>query len=377
MNKKNLLKLREMKVIKKINKTGTTNTRVVKTIINNSNLINANQTAEKIGMLKKDMKQVDAENLLNALPLVQENGELAPILPPREYVYFTIPVNKVKHDLYRMLFNPNIKDGSLNKKTRAKITPVFEEALTSLGIESIPVHPCILKSYNLNSIFKAEINSPGFKELIENARKRKPNSKTAFVSEIAGKNFHNAYSQNDEHPRVYNMFTQMSSSIRKHVFKNVYGVDMVEIDLTNSIVQCLAARGQCMKMLEAIKTNTLLPADQDEREEAKEKLITWIFSLLSGTADKRWITRCKNQLREFLTDDYFDEMEFFIKAIDDLDSPHTLFHYEDILREFCKQHSVCISLHDAVYIPADRTDLIDSLKQTLDEHKYYYKVKTL
>ena len=244
---------------------GVTNTRVTKTIINNSKLINANQTAEKIGMLKKDMKQVDAENLLNALPLVQENGELAPILPPKEYVYFTIPVNKVKHGLYRMLFNPNIKDGSLNKKTRTKITPIFEEALTSLGIESIPVHPCILKSYNLNSIFKAEINSPGFKELIENARKRKPNNKTAFISEIAGKRFDNAYSQNDEHPRVYNMFTPMPSSIRKHVFKNVYGVDMVEIDLTNSIVQCLAARGQCMKMLEAIKTNTLLPTDQDER----------------------------------------------------------------------------------------------------------------
>ena len=87
---------------------GVTNTRVTKTIINNSKLINANQTAEKIGMLKKDMKQVDAENLLNALPLVQENGELAPILPPKEYVYFTIPVNKVKHGLYRMLFNPNI-----------------------------------------------------------------------------------------------------------------------------------------------------------------------------------------------------------------------------------------------------------------------------
>ena len=169
----------------------------------------------------------------------------------------------------------------------------------------------------------------------------------------------------------------MPSFIRKHVFKNVYGVDMVEIDLTNSIVQCLAARGQCMKMLEAIKTNTLLPTDQDEREETKEKLITWIFSLLSGTADKRWITRCKNQLREFLTDDYFDEMESFIKAIDDLESSHTLFHYEDILREFCRNHPVCISLHDAVYIPADRTDLIDSLKQTLDEHKYYYKVKAL
>ena len=66
------------------NKISATNTRVAKTIINNSNLINANQTAEKIGMLKKDIKQVDAENLLNALPLVQENGELAPILPPRE-----------------------------------------------------------------------------------------------------------------------------------------------------------------------------------------------------------------------------------------------------------------------------------------------------
>lgn len=356
---------------------GVTNTRVTKTIINNSKLINANQTAEKIGMLKKDMKQVDAENLLNALPLVQENGELAPILPPKEYVYFTIPVNKVKHGLYRMLFNPNIKDGSLNKKTRTKITPVFEEALTSLGIESIPVHPCILKSYNLNSIFKAEINSPGFKELIENARKRKPIGKTAFISEIAGKHFHNTYSKNDEHPRVFNMFTQMPSSIRQHVFKNIYGVDMVEIDLTNSIVQCLASHGKCTKMLEAIKTNTLLPTDQDEREETKEKLLTWIFSLVSDNVTNRWITRCKNQLREFLTDDYFDEMESFIKAIDDLESPHTLFHYEDILREFCKNHPVCISLHDAVYIPADRTDLIDSLKRTLDKHKYYYKVKAL
>ncbi|MEG0334436.1 MAG: hypothetical protein RR607_08145 [Akkermansia sp.] len=100
----------------------------------------------------------------------------------------------------------------------------------------------------------------------------------------------------------------MPSSVRQYVFKNVYGVNMVEIDLTNSIVQCLAARGQCMKMLEAIKTNSLLPTDQDEREETKEKLITWIFSLLSDTADKRWITRCKNQWREFFTDDYFDEI---------------------------------------------------------------------
>lgn len=99
MNKKNLLKLQEYEKLHTNNtKNQKTNTRVAKTIINNSDLINANQTAEKIGMLKKDMKQVDAENLLNALPLVQENGELAPILPPKEYVYFTIPVNKVKHD---------------------------------------------------------------------------------------------------------------------------------------------------------------------------------------------------------------------------------------------------------------------------------------
>ena len=68
------------------------------------------------------------------------------------------------------------------------------------------------------------------------------------------------------------MFTQMPSSVRQYVFKNVYGVDMVEIDLTNSIVQCLAARGQCMKMLEAIKTNILLPRDQNEREEAMDFL---------------------------------------------------------------------------------------------------------
>ena len=59
---------------------GVTNTRVAKTIINNTKLINAKQMAEKIGLLKKDMKQVDAENLLNALPLVQEDGELTPIL---------------------------------------------------------------------------------------------------------------------------------------------------------------------------------------------------------------------------------------------------------------------------------------------------------
>ncbi|MCC8149578.1 hypothetical protein [Akkermansia sp.] len=358
-------------------KIGTTNTRVVKIIINNSNLIKAKQMAEKIGMLKKDMKQVDSENLLNALPLVQENGEPAPILPSKKYVYFTIPVNKVKHDLYRMLFNANIKDGSLNKKTRAKITPVFEEALSNLGIEAIWVPSYVLKKNNTSSLFKAEINAPAFNLLIENARKRKPIGKTAFISEIADKRFRNAYSKNDEHPRVFNMFTQMPSSIRQHVFKNVYGVDMVEIDLTNSIVQCLASHGKCVNMLQAIKTNTLLPTDQGMRDEIKEKLLTWIFSLVSNNKTNRWITRCKNQLREFLTDDYFDEMESFIKAIDDLESPHTLFHYEDILREFCKQHSVCISLHDAVYIPADRTDLIDSLKRTLDKHKYYYKVKAL
>lgn len=357
---------------------GATNTRVTKTIINNSNLINANQTAEKIGMLKKDMKQVDAENLLNALILVKENGELTESLPPKEYVYFTIPVNKVKHDLYRMLFNPNIKDGSLSKKTRAKITPVFEEALTSLGIESIPVHPRILKSYNLNSIFKAEVNSPGFKELIENARKRKPNGRTAFVSEIAGKRFHNMYSKNDEHPRVYNMFTQMLSSIRKHVFKNVYGVNMVEIDLTNSIVQCLASRGKCTRILDAIRTNTLLPHDNVQRDEAKENLLKWIFTIISpNEALKELKAKRKNLLKEFLSERFLDEVVPFIQAVENLESTHTLFHYEDILREFCKNHPVCINIHDAVYIPADRTDLIEQLTSLLDSQNYFYKVNPL
>lgn len=42
------------------------NPNVTKTII-------INQTVEKIELLKKDVKQVDSENLLRTLPLVQEN----------------------------------------------------------------------------------------------------------------------------------------------------------------------------------------------------------------------------------------------------------------------------------------------------------------
>lgn len=360
----------------KINKIGAT-TRVAKTIINNSNLIDAKQMAEKIGLLKKDIKQVREQNWLASFFPVSARSQHPDGPLFKKYVYFTIPVNKVKQDLYKMVFNPDIKDGSLNKKTRAKITPVFEEALTNLGIEAIRVPSYVLKMNNTSSIFKAEINAPAFALIIENARKKKPTGKTAFISEIADKRFHNAYSKNDEHPRVYNMFTQMPSSIRQHVFKNIYGVDMVEIDLTNSIVQCLASHGKCTKMLESIKTNTLLPEDQDLREETKEKLLTWIFSLVSDNVTNRWITRCKNQLREFLTDDYFEEMESFIQAIDNLDSPHTLFHYENVLREFCKQHPVCISLHDAVFIPANRADLIKNLTSLLDSQKYFYKINPL
>jgi hypothetical protein len=352
-------------------------TRVAKTIINNSNLIDAKQMAEKIGLLKKDMKEVREQNEFSSIFPVAARSQQPDGPLFRKYVYFTIPVNKVKQDLYKMIFNPDIKDGSLNKKTRAKITPVFEEALTNLGIEAIKVPSYVLKTNNTSSLFKAEINASAFKLIIESARKKKPTGKTVFISEIAGKRFHNTYSKNDEHPRVYNMFTQMPSSIRQHVFKNIYGVDMVEIDLTNSIIQCLASIGKCTKMLEAIKTNTLLPTDQDLREETKEKLLTWIFSLVSDNVTNRWIARCKNQLREFLTDDYFDEMESFIKAIDDLESPHTLFHYEDILREFCRNHPVCISLHDAVYIPADRTDLIEQLTSLLNSQNYFYKVNPL
>lgn len=356
----------------------TTNTHVVKTIINNSNIICASQAAKNIGILKKDIKKVKSENLLNSLALIKENGELTETEThnSKKYVYFTIPVNKIKQDLYRMLFNPNIKDGSLNQKTRAKITPIFEDALHQLGIKSIMVHPYILKSYKLNSIFKAEINSPAFKLIIENERMKKSVGQTAFYSEIAGNVFPNTYSKNDEHPRVYNMFTQMSSSIRQHVFKNIYGVNMVEIDLTNSIVQCLASRGKCTRILKAISTNTLLPLDQNLRDDTKLNLLTWIFTMISPKNNLKGIkTQRKINLQKFLSVSYSDEVDSFIQTIENLDSPHTLFHYEDILREFCAKNKVCVNVHDAVYIPADRIDLIVSLKKILDDTNYYYKLK--
>lgn len=357
---------------------GVTNTRVAKTIINNTKLINAKQMAEKIGLLKKDMKQVDAENLLNALPLVQEDGELTPILPPKEYLYFTIPVTKVKKDMYRMLFNRNIKDNPLNQRSRAKVTPIFEEALTSLGIEAIWVPSYVLKQNNTSSIFKAEINSPAFNLILEKERLRKPNGETSFYSEIGDKLFCNTYSRNEEHPRVFNMFTKMSSVMRKHVFENVYGVNMVEVDLTNSVIQCLASRGKCTGILEAIRTNTLLPVDQDQRGELKENLLKWIFTIISPRENMKGVkTYRKNKLKEFLSEKYLVEVIPFMEAIETLESSHTLFHYEDILREFCKQNRKCISLHDAVYISADRTDLIEKLTVLLDSQNYYYKVNPL
>ncbi len=358
---------------------GATNTRVAKSIINNTNLINAKQVAEKIGLLKQDMKQVRDQNLFASMFPVAARSQQPDGPLHKEYVYFTIPVNKVKHELYKMVFNPDIKDGSLNKKTRAKITPVFEEALTSLGIEAIRVTSYVLKMNNTSSLFKAEINSPAFNLLIENARKRKPTGKTAFISEIAGKCFHNAYSKNEDHPRVYNMFTQMPSSIRRHVFKNIYGVDMVEIDLTNSIVQCLASLGKCTRILDAISTNTLLCTyDHDRREAEKDNLLRWIFTMISPKQKiKGHKTQRKNKLKQFLSQGYADEVECFIHTIENLPSTHTLFHYEDILREFCKQHSVCINIHDAVYIPADRTDLIGQLTSLLDSQKYFYKVNPM
>ena len=54
-----------------------------------------------------------------------------------------------------------------------------------------------------------------------------------------------------------------------------------------------------------------------------------------------------------------------------------LFRYEDVLRDFCKEHECCISLHDAVYIPADQTKLIDELTDTLTRQGYLFKVRRL
>ncbi len=55
-------------------------------------------------------------------------------------------------------------------------------------------------------------------------------------------------------------------------------------------------------------------------------------------------------------------------------APHDLFHYEDILRNFCKTYPVAINLHDAVYIPAEETELIQVLTDQLDSHGYLYQV---
>ncbi|MDH3069466.1 hypothetical protein QET40_10140 [Akkermansia sp. N21169] len=359
------------------NKTCATN-HVAKTIINNSNLINAKQTARKIGLLKQDMERVKIRNMFAYMFTPEVDGKQMDPPPYWEYVYFTIPVTKVKHSLYKRLFNPNINSGPLSQKMRAKITPIFEDALTSLGIESIPVPPSVLKENKINSIFKVEINSPAFKLLIEKERTKKPHGEVSFLSAIGDLFFCNTHSKNEEHPRVYNMFTKMSSVTRKHVFKNIYGVNMVEIDLTNSIVQCLASRGKCTRILEAIRTNTLLPHDNVQRDEAKENLLKWIFTIISpNEALKELKVKRKNQLKEFLSERFLDEVVPFIQAVENLESTHTLFHYEDILREFCKQNAVCINIYDAVYIPADRTDLIGQLTSLLDSQNYFYKVNTL
>ena len=353
-------------------------------IIKNCRMFHPKQYMDSIGMLKKDIKEVENQKMLAIMselfnPIVTRDGDIIEF-PTKysKYVYFTIPVNKVKKELYKRMFNPFIKDGPLNKASRAKITPVFEKALTNLGIVPIRVPSPVLKQNNISSIFKVDISIPTFKLLIENERLKNFGKRLSFTSQIGNHLFSNTYSRNEEHPRVYNMFTQMPSSIRQHVFKNIYGVDMVEIDLTNSIVQCLASRGKCKRILDAIKTNTLLPTDKDDREKAKENLLKWIFTVVSPNENMRRLkTQRKNELKEFLSERFLPEVIPFIQALENLESNHTLFHYEDILREFCKQNQECINIHDAVYIPADRTDLINSLKEILDSNKYCYKVNAL
>lgn len=358
---------------------GVTNTRVAKSIINNSAILRVARAATNIGILRKEMKDVMEQNdFASIFPVTARQREPEGPLH-REYVYFTIPVNKVKQELYKKLFSPNIKDGPLNKKARAKITPIFEKTLVELGIESIEIPAYILKLNHINSVFKAEINSPTFALLVESERMRKCKGELAFFSYIEDKPIINRYSKNRDHPRIYNMFNQMSSDIRKHVFKNIYGVDMVEIDLTNSIIQCLASHGKCTRMLDAISSNTLLCSyDNGLREIQKENMLKWIFTMISPRKNMNGIkTRRKNELKLFLSKYFSDEVDSFIKAIENLPSTHTLFHYEDILREFCKQHPVCINIHDAVYIPANRTDLIKKLTSLLDSQKYFYKINPL
>ncbi len=358
-----------------------TRNQLVALIMSSTRIINERQYAEDIGLLKRDLRDAQerhlswvASDVCRALVPDAENA--APVEPPPDYLYFTLPLTDLKQDMYKLAFNSTAV--SLSGKAKAKIGRILNQLIDELGFKLIPIPPTVLHAHHLHTVYKVDMSLPVCWDIIEHQRLKKPDEghKVAFVSMIAGKSFNNMHSKNEKHPRVYNMFTSMTSSLRHYTFDSVYGVNMVEVDFTNAIVQCLAKMAKCPKMLNAIEHNTLLSARKSVRREEKGQMLRWVFSLLSEKVSTASKNRRQAKLYDFLLERIGDinEVKRFISTIRGLDSPHDLFHYEDILRDFCKAHPCAINLHDAVYIPAEETELIKALTDELDSQGYLYQV---
>ncbi|OCA02751.1 hypothetical protein [Akkermansia glycaniphila] len=350
--------------------------RIVKTIMSHCRIANENDLADKFGIVHRDMRLTKEENMNG---IIDEMLGMTENFQPGHTVYLTVSLVNVKKALYRDIFNSGIGNGNLSSAQNRKVEPYVERGLLHLGMESMDIPPCVLHSEKSNTVFKADCTFKVFRLLVEQERKRKPEKEmTAFVSSIAGKKFYNKKSKNELHSGVFNMFTGMSSDMRSYVFNSIYGVTMVEIDFTNSIIQALASRGGCVLMLDAIGRDTLLcDHSRKQRNEEKLAMLCWIFSMFSEKVCKGTRTRCRNHIRNFLQERFGEESEKFLGAIENLPSVHDLFRYEDILRDFCKAHPEAINVHDAVYIPKENGKLIESLKKILDKDGYEYTVDVL
>ncbi len=358
-----------------------TRNRLVSLIMSSTRIINERQYAEDISLLARDLEDAREEHMSWAISdvcraLSPGTDDSASVEPPPDYLYFTLPLTSLKRDMYQLVFKS--KTETLSGKAKAKIGRILNQLLDELGFRLIKIPPTVLHTYRLYTVYKVDMSSPICRDIIEHQRSKKPDNghKVAFVSTIAGKSFNNMHSVNEKHPRVYNMFTSMTSSLRHYTFKTVYGVNMVEVDFTNAIVQCLAKKANCPIMLNAIEHNTLLTTRNSARREQKGQMLRWIFSLLSEKVSPASKNMRQTSLHHFLMERIGNETEVrrFISTIRGLNSAHDLFHYEDVLRNFCKKHPVAINLHDAVYIPAEETELIKALTDELDSQGYLYQV---
>lgn len=340
------------------------------TIINHLELLDIRNT--EFNALKQDIEHTQNENLSIQIGNLFNEHEN----PLKKYVYFTLPYTAVKFELYKLVFNQNIKSKLLSSKQRGKINPLFEGSLQRLNIIPVFETGIILKKLGLNSIVKTELHSPLFGQIIQSIASRDiDDDRLAFNSIINGETIYNKSSINPDHPRVFNIFTSMTSSVREHVFNTIYKTNMAEIDFNNSIYQCIASKGKCAQILSSIKNNTFLPSSPIKRKRVKSELMKLTFSLLSNKLHNAEKFKRETELRERLIKQFGEEGNQFVDSLKNMQSVHELFHFEDILRDFCRNNPESINVHDAVYIPSDRTDLINSLTQLLDQSNYYYKVK--